>query len=174
MQARHFDYPPPNGVLALYVFCGVPLFAMALVLANKTRSVGSRVLPQELSAELIVFLLVWISTTIYGVLVANSFPALRLRTNGIEVRFFFPFLTRWIFLSWDQIDRTEAYRSPAGSLFGKAKSDLVVLSDQMPLFYFLPMLVFRRTLKRGFVIKSRIRGYDDLWRALTANCRFRS
>jgi|GEM_PF-6482178 len=167
MTTRH-SYGFPNGRVVFLVFVGPPVAFLAYMLWRLRYSMFPWPHFGEQTATIVGAALIAVVAIAFATTIANAFPDVNVRSDGIEIRFFFPLLTRWFFLPWKAIDHISRKESPLKMLNKKLRPDLLVYSRVLPVFYFVPMLWFASTLRRGFFIGRQIQKYDELAIALEA------
>ena len=98
------------------------------------------------------------------IIIGNAFPAIRISPDGVSIRFYFPFFSQWINVPWEHIGSIEAYVSVTDSnkFHPVRRPSLLIISDRLPLYYYVPMLLVGKHLRRGFLIMNNIRWYDIL------------
>jgi len=170
MKNDYIDYPIPNGIIAFWIFVAPPLTLMLLTfLSSMTEILHGRIDQKETS--MIIGLLIFnFLSVIFGSFAANSFPAIRVNSEGIELRFYFPFLTRWISLPWNSITQVRTYFSPTPteSFFKKQERGIIIFSNHLPLIYFLTSLIWGHSIDRSIIIGKRIKRYNEVLTILEA------
>lgn len=168
MKDHNIDYPIPNGIIAFWIFVVPPLTLMLFTLLSCVIEIlHGRIAHKETSMIIGLSILLLLSV-IFASFVANSFPAIRMSSEGIEVRFYFPFLTRWISLPWNSITQVKTYFSPTGSLFKKQERGIMIFSNHLPIIYYLPSLIWGRSIDRSIIIGKRIKQYNEVLIVLEA------
>jgi hypothetical protein len=143
MIEKKFYYPFPNvRILFLYLL----LLCLPFLIISKF-------------AFIVVLILVMSLTT----LIINAFPTIRLKSEGIEIDFYFPFLSKWFFMPWSAIEQIKIIDPPLQPLHrSKHKPNIMVYSHLLPKYYHLPALLYGRTWKKGFMILNKINGYEEI------------
>lgn len=158
----HHHYP--LRIIGLSIFMLPAIFGVTFIAAFVVRSLSADPSVEQNATFLfpvgiIVFILFfWITV------VANSWPAIRIREDGYDILFYYlyPFPKRWIALSWNDINRLRYDLNPIGVLLRPNRKTYVLFSKCLPFFYHLPGLFFWQSLQKGFSIVPWIRGYDQL------------
>jgi hypothetical protein len=162
MKENYYDYPIPNGVVVFWIFTTPPIIFFVLLFIAKSGDIMSQTLSTEDTSSFLGFILMILLAAICASCVTNIFPAVKLRSNGVEIRFYFPLLTRWIWLPWNSITNLKSYSSPSDFLFKNKQKNLLVSSKNLPMFYHIPSIIYGHSFDRSFIIGSWIRGYDKI------------
>ena len=163
-----FEYPILDGKFLFWWFFLPPMIITLIALMNVRNSILNSGITYE-KVELIGFLIIFsLSFLVLAFLVANAFPVIRIGEGGIEVRIYFPFLTRWILLPWNSIYRVEPFLFQLKLLNRKHAWGIIIFSNHIPRMYHIPSLIWGHSIDRNIIIKSGIKGYDDLQKVLQA------
>ena len=170
MEQNQYDYSPINAVSTFWLFASPMILILILVLYKYRVEIWSR---EFIHVDLLTIQFLFVMSLIIGpilaTLLANSFPALRIKTDGLEVRFYFPKVTKWIFISWNEIDGVEFFPIPIERILGKKGKNLFIRSKRLPFYYFLTALFFKNSFSRGVIIMDNIKKYDELVRIIALN-----
>src|SRR4030065_1510559 len=162
MNRELHNYPFPNAVV-LFWFLSSPMILILILLIIFRTEIFAKTPSNEIIINLIclsIIRLIVIPTLAY--LFANSFPALRLNPNGLEIQIYSPLKTKYLFLSWGDIDRVVIYSDPLPVLFQRKKKWIFIQSRRLPFFYFLLSMLYRNSLHRGFIITHHIQRYEEV------------
>lgn len=168
MRKDHYDYP--FTLVAFWYFSIGPFTPFLIMLCMRLDEIRDQSLPGEDLMELGFGLLLGVFATVVTTIFINSFPAVRINPRGMEIRFFFPILTRWISLPWSQVDGVRECVFLKYRVLRKDVKGLIISSQHLPPFYHLPALLWGHTTDRSVPINSRIKGYDDLVQSIKAAC----
>lgn len=171
MRSETYDYRFPNSVAAFWIVASPPALIFGYALWRFVAEEGSPTGPGSIVGLFFQSLLILLAATV----MVNAFPAIRLGTQGIELRFYFPFLSRWYLLRWEEITNLSSLPAPVARIlrFKRfTKSNSLVCSTSLPKFYYLPGLLFGRKLCPGFVISHRIKDYEKVLAELNRHRRF--
>jgi len=162
MNRELHNYPFPNAVF-LFWFLSLPMILILILLIIFSNVIFAKTPSNEIIINLSCLSIVsLIVVPILAYIFANSFPALRLNENGLKIQIYSPLKTRWIFLSWNDIDRVVIYSDLSQVFNQRKKKWLFIQSKQLPFFYILLSILYRNSLQRGFIITHHIQGYEEV------------
>ncbi len=166
MDESKYDYPFPNMVFVFWLFTFIPFCLLALFWWNFTNNGYTGQLRDEYTSIASLLIILCIVVPVISTILFNSFPAIRIDMDGLKIRFYFPLLSKWYYLPWKSIDRINTRLSPANVLFNKSKKELFVFSEKLPLYYYIPALMYGHSLQRGFIIGRNIARFETLYKTL--------
>ena len=163
MKKNLYNYPFPNAVCIFWYFASpMFLFLLSLIIYYHRVVFAKGLINLENIKLILSFLFSLTIMPSVAYVVANLYPSVRLDQNGLEIQIYFPLMTKWLFIPWEDVETIKIYVEPSTSLFGRGKKWIFVQSEKLPFIYLLLTLFFKQTTKRGFTITHRIRGYDQL------------
>ena len=165
MKYNKYDYP--HGLLWFWYFTILLPLVLIIVLYIYRQEILTMELNRVEFDNILFTAILCLIMPILAALFVNSIPALRLKNGGLEIRFFFPKMTKWIFLPWDEIDSIEFYHFSRVQTFLRMKKNFLIYSKKLPLYYFFPALFYGHSFSRGIVVTGKIRGYDELVNVVT-------
>jgi len=168
MISNTHDYPFPNGIAVFWMFSLPPCVLLILLIWKVLQIIWESGLITGQLSTLLGVAIMCLMGVLGATIVVNSFPAIRMHADGLEIRFYFPFLTRWISLSWNDVEAVEMCASPVDVILRRREHGiLTVYSSRLPLLFLIPSMIVRHSLRRGFFITNRIKGYEILVQSLT-------
>jgi hypothetical protein len=162
MEQEQFDYPVKSSEIFWYMVSPMLLIFLLVLIRFGGEIFGEDPDPIHLDYILLTFAMAFLITPLLATLAGNSFPAVRVCPDCLEIRFYFPRLSRWIKLPWDAIERIDVFSDSWEAIQKKQGRNLFIKSRKLPFFYAISALLFRRTASRGVMILDEIDRYDVL------------
>ena len=165
-----FSYRFPSGIIAFWIILSPVILCSATIIFSAITAApidGVAPLARIRSPGVLAWFAMLLPLSLAtGTFMTNSFPRIRTTSDGIELRFYFPFLTRWFRLDWAEIDGAYRFGSTFDTILNRRPSDtsagIAITSRRLPLFYLFPSLLFYRRASRSIFLPPRLRDFDKL------------